>query len=145
MTLVSTAGQRLKELLPALSELPGSVQAELFIIYSTLKNLGVEMEHEEAADNAKSAAFRRWLQRLRRLSRAHQGQPWAQQLARRIESGDCSTVAAIMAEIEVTGTPEWVAEKIMGWTIGYLAGCNDAELSMFRESGRLSGHRATVV
>jgi len=145
VTLVSTAARRLKDLLPALSGLPGPVQAEFFIIYSTLKNLGVEMEHEEAADNAKRAAFRRWLQRLRRLCRAHQGQPWAERMARLIEPGDGSTVASIMAEIAETGAPERVVGKIMEWTIGYLADCNDAELSMFRENDCLSRHRATVV
>jgi len=144
VTLVSTAAQRLKDILPALSGLPGSVQAELFIIYSTLKNLGAEMENKEAADNAKSAAYRRWRQRLRRLSRAHPGQPWTQQLGRRIDSGDCSTVSAIMSDIASAGYPEWVVGKIMDWTILYLAECNEAELSAFRENSGLPRPRATV-
>lgn len=142
--MVSTAARRLKALLPTLSRLPGSVQSEFFIIYSTLKNLGAEMENKEAADNAKSDAFRRWRQRLSRLSRAHQGEPWAQQMGRRIESADSLTVSVIMEEIVSTGCPEWVAEKIMEWTIAYLADCNEAELSAFRESDRPTRPRATV-
>ncbi len=140
--MVSTAAQRLKALLPSLSGLPGSVQAELFIVYSTLKNLGVEMEYGEEADGAKRAALRKWLQRLRRLARAHRGDPWARQLGRLVDAGDCPTVAAIMADVAAPGHPEWVVDKIMEWTIAYLSECNEAELSGFRKSARTSGHRA---
>jgi hypothetical protein len=121
--------------MPSLEGLPGSVQAELFVIYSTLKNLGVEMEHERAAAEAKRAAFRRWARRIRRLSRGRREEAWAARLTQLTASQDDSAVAAIVAETASADHPEWAAEKIMKWTIAYLAECNNAELSAFREVG----------
>ena len=54
--VASAAAERLKKLLPALGAIPGSVQAELFIIYSSLKYLSLELARMSAGSAEKQQA-----------------------------------------------------------------------------------------
>lgn len=144
ITLAGAAAQRLKTLMPALNGLPGSVQAELFIIYSSLKYLSMELEHAGNASQVKTAAADALRRAIEALVQQQPSQPSSSRFAPALASafsqpvateplGDnLVDVAAILELLEQSGLPAAAREQVMAQLSQYLFDINQADLNVYR-------------
>ena len=144
INLVGAAARRLKTLMPALNGLPGSVQAELFIIYSSLKYLSMELEHAGDASQVKKAAADALRRAIDALVQQQPSQSASSRFASQVASafgqpvateplGDhLVDVAAILELLEASGLPAAAQEQVMAQLSQYLSDINQADLNVYR-------------
>lgn len=142
--LLSAAAQRLKVLLPSLSGVTGSVQSEVFIIYSTLKYLSKELQHMSVGSHAKYASAQSLNGQMEGLVDQYKSESWvagfkttiATAFREPVEAEPLTDhlvdVALILESLLESGCPVEVTDQVMGWIGEYLAECNSADLEVYR-------------
>lgn len=144
IALASAAAQRLKTLLPSLNGLPGSLQAELFIIYSSLKYLSMELEHASCASLAKVAAADALRRSIDAQVQQQPPQPWSsrfasqaatafgQPLATEPLADHLVDVAAILELLQTCDLPAVAQDQVMAQLSQYLFDINRIDLNVYR-------------
>lgn len=144
IALAGAAAQRLKTLMPSLNGLPGSIQAELFIIYSSLKYLSMELEHAGDASQVKKTAADALRRAINALVHDQTPQPesghFASQVAAAFRqpvtdeplSDYLVDVAAILELLQTSGLSAAAREQVMAELSQYLFDINQADLNVFR-------------
>ena len=144
IAVASGAAQSLKTLLPSLHGIPGSAQAELFILYSSLKYLSMELERGSGASLAKVAAADALRQSIDALTQqpaqpagtgrfASQAATAFGQLQADEPLGDkLVDVAAILGLLQECDVPAQLQDQVMARLSQYLFEINEADLNVYR-------------
>jgi len=130
--LTAGAAQRLKALMPALSGLPGSVQSELFIIYSALKYLSMELERSGAASVAKAAAADSLRRSLGTLLDQRADAAFLPPVATEPLGDNLVDVAAILDLLATGDVSAAAQEQAMTRMSQYLFDINQIDLDVYR-------------
>lgn len=130
--LATAAAQRLKVLLPSLSGLPGSVQSELFIMYSALKYLSMELERAGDASVAKARAADVLRQSIGTSMGEQSATAFHPPMATQPLADNLVDVAAIL-DLLAAGDPSAAAEdQVMAQLSQYLFDINQIDLGVYR-------------